>query len=282
MKFSLVLATVDRTDEVRRFFDSLDTQTHKNFELIVVDQNPDDKIISLLERHRDNFSFVHIHEPDRRGVSRARNLGLQKVTGDVVSFPDDDCWYPPELLKTVADFMKSHPEVDSVSGRMVHEHEETGNGPDTQGYFLETPLKIAQIPGPWSLFLRGPEVQKAGMFDETLGPGAGTPWGSGEDTDYYLRVYEAGFNFFYHPDVAVYHPIATQYFADGSDLGRSYRYGAGRTRVWKRRHLPFWYFAYEVARSGGGTALSLLQGQKNKAAWHWGAFRGKIRGWFSR
>ena len=38
-----------------------------------------------------------------RGLSRARNAGLRMIAGDIVSFPDDDCWYPPDLLQRVAD-----------------------------------------------------------------------------------------------------------------------------------------------------------------------------------
>lgn len=272
---------MDRTEEVNRFLESLKNQTHRDFELIVVDQNPEGTLTPLLEAHKDDFPIVHVARPNDRGASKSRNAGIKHANGELLTFPDDDCWYPPDLLETVDAFMQSHPDVDSVSGRMVHQEEESEAITKGQGNFLESPLKVAQIPGPWSLFLRGSGAQKAGTFDETLGPGAGTPWGSGEDTDYYLQVYEAGFNFFYNPEIVVYHPSATQYFTDSSDLGRSYRYGAGRTRVWRRRHLPLWYFVYEVARSGGGTVLSLLQGRRNKAIWHWCAFRGKIRGWFS-
>lgn len=269
---------------MERFLASLEKQTHRDFELIVVDQNPEGTLAPVLDPHRNNFSIVHLARPDDRGVSKSRNAGIEHAKGDLITFPDDDCWYPPGLLETVDGFMENRLDVDTVSGRMVHDEERAGAVNELspgEGYFLKTPLKVAQIPGPWSLFLRRPVVQQSGLFDESLGPGAGTPWGSGEDTDYYLQVFRSGFNFFYDPNLVVYHPIATQYFTERSDLKRSYRYGAGRTRVWKRHHLPLWYFTYEVARSGVGILLSLLQMRGAKAYWHWGAFRGKIRGWFS-
>lgn len=239
----------------------------------------------MLERHRNNFPIIHLNRPDDRGVSKARNTGLQHVKGDVVTFPDDDCWYPSGLLELVDSFLSNRPDVDSVSGQMGQEPVRLGQGNHQsrgRGHFLSNSLKVAQVPGPWSLFLRRPVTEKVGDFDETLGPGAGTPWGAGEDTDYYLRVVQVGFNLFYNPDIVVYHPAATQYYADRTDLDRSYRYGAGRTRVWKRHRLPLWYFIYEVARSFGGVVLSLMQARRNKAYWHWGAFRGKLRGWFSK
>jgi glycosyltransferase involved in cell wall biosynthesis len=92
MKFSLVLATVGRTQEVARFLDSLARQTYRDFELIVVDQNPDDRLVELLRPFELRFPIIHLR--CERGVSRARNLGPKYVSGDIVGFPDDDCWYP--------------------------------------------------------------------------------------------------------------------------------------------------------------------------------------------
>ena len=181
-------------------------------------------------------------------------------------------------------FLTSHEEVDSLSGRMGTTHEQQysqiarGRG---KGCFLTKPLKIVQVPGPWSLFLRTAVAKNVGDYDETLGPGANTPWGAGEDTDYYLRVTKAGFNIYSHPDIVVQHPTATAYYANMIDLNRSYRYGMGRARVWKRHRLPIWYFVYEISRSLSGVILSLVLGRRPKAHWHWGAFCGKFQGWFS-
>ena len=99
MRFSLVLATVGRTEELNRFFASLDYATHRNFEVILVDQNPDDRLNSVLDHYDGRFPALHLRS--ERGLSRARNVGLRRVTGDVVAFPDDDCWYPPNLLNQV-------------------------------------------------------------------------------------------------------------------------------------------------------------------------------------
>ena len=57
--FSLILATVDRTGEVERLLDSLDSQTHREFELIVVDQNKDERLVPLLRAYRERFSILH-------------------------------------------------------------------------------------------------------------------------------------------------------------------------------------------------------------------------------
>src|SRR5215218_759571 len=117
MRFSLVLATVGRTDELRRFLAHLDTQTHREFELVVVDQNKDERLKPILEPYRGKFPILHL--PSEQGLSRARNVGIEHARGDVIGFPDDDCWYPPDLLAYIATFLERHPEVGGINGRMA-------------------------------------------------------------------------------------------------------------------------------------------------------------------
>ena len=48
MRFSLIVATLGRTAELRRLLESLAVQTHQDFEVIVVDQNTDDRVSQIL------------------------------------------------------------------------------------------------------------------------------------------------------------------------------------------------------------------------------------------
>src|SRR5215216_6425040 len=118
LRCSLVMGTVDETYKVGRLLASLDAQTHRNFELIVVDQNSDKRVAPILAPYKKKFPMLHIRS-ECKGLSKARNLGLQYVSGDIIAFPDDDCRYPPELLETVVQFFISHPEIDCLSGRSI-------------------------------------------------------------------------------------------------------------------------------------------------------------------
>lgn len=285
MHFSLVLSTLGRTDEVERFLTSLAAQTHRNFDLSVVDQNPDDRLVPLLERHQGSFTINHLRRPDERGLSKARNVGLQHIGEGVVTCPDDDCWYPPELLEQVSEYLEKYPDVDGVSGQTISDPLKLPPGtgqPLMKGDRIGRPFGVMKVPGMWALFLRFPAVRSVGEFDESLGVGAGTPWGAGEDTDYYLRLLKAGFSLYLDQNIVVFHPSANNEMVMNRDLARSYRYGAGATRVWRRHRLPLWFFLYQLLRSFGSAWLNLLKGRRSHARWHWGAFRGKLMGWFAR
>jgi glycosyltransferase involved in cell wall biosynthesis len=102
MKFSLITVTMgDRPQLIARLKASLDAQTYRDFEWIVVD-------------HKDHPEF-------KGGLSRARNFGIERATGDILGFPDDDAWYGPDLLESVSVTL-ADPENDGVSFRVVDEH----------------------------------------------------------------------------------------------------------------------------------------------------------------
>src|SRR5271166_2242893 len=102
---SLIIATLGRVTELDRLLASLDRQTYKDFEVIVVDQNLDDRLLPLLREHKR----LSIHRlRSSAGLSRARNAGMRAAKGDIFCFPDDDCWYPDQLLAIVSEWFEMH------------------------------------------------------------------------------------------------------------------------------------------------------------------------------
>ena len=277
-RFSLVLSTVDRTDEVKQFLSFLDSQTHRQFEVIVVDQNKDGRLLPVLEPYEKKFSIVRCtSEP---GLSRARNVGLKYVAGDIVAFPDDDCRYPPELLERVATFLGNHPDVGGVTGRILTSNPgQVGTARFDKKAGLLTQANIWHRANSIGIFLRRKVAEKIGGFDEALGVGAGTLWGGGEDIDFPLRAVKSGFKIYYMPDLYVFHPSPPEH--DYSRLAdRAYGYGAGIGRVWRKHNYPLWLVAYYLLRPLGGACLSFITGDKDKACYYIAAFRGRFKGWF--
>src|SRR4051812_21456238 len=99
MRLSLLLATFGRAEELHPLMQSLRGQTFRDFELIVIDQNSDDRVAPVLAEYAGDFPIEYLRSTP--GHSRAFNAGLASVTGDVVAFPDDDCWYDPDVLERV-------------------------------------------------------------------------------------------------------------------------------------------------------------------------------------
>lgn len=278
MLVDLVLATTGRTDEPVRFLRALEAQTYRDFRLIVIDQNEDDRLGSILARFEGAFPIVHLSA--ERHVSRARNFGLQNIAGDLVGFPDDDCWYPPDLLQRVVEWFVRSPAWDGLGGHIVDER-----GRPSAGRFdaVPGPMSIFNAwrrVGTAALFARTRLIASVGEFDEALGPGAETPWQAGEDLDYVIRALRTGCSIYYDPAVEIYHPGRREH-AVAPDIGQGSAYGAGVGRVLRKNKLPWWFAGYYFGRSFGACGLNLLAGRQRLARFYCAVGMGRVRGWLA-
>jgi glycosyltransferase involved in cell wall biosynthesis len=277
MKVSLVTGTLGaRSDRFAVLLNSLASGTHRDIELIVVDQSQEHNHLSaLLSEHR---WFPILHLRSKPGLSRARNVGLAEVTGDIVAFPDDDSWYPETLLSSVVQRFRSDPSLGGLAGRPV----------DAEGHssFPRWDLRPGRIDrfNVWrrcnsnALFLSRAAVGRVGEFDESLGVGSGTPWGAAEDIDYPLRVLAAGLTLHYDPTLLVHHPRITPSF-DPASAARAESYGRGMGRVLRKHGYPWWFVLYQGARPLGGALISAATGRLAKARYHRAVLRGRRQGW---
>jgi glycosyltransferase involved in cell wall biosynthesis len=277
MKVSLILATKGRVDELARCIDSLAAQQVAEVELIVVDQNEDDRLESILARA---LPFPLLHLRSEAGLSRSRNIGLPHATGSVIAFPDDDCWYPAGLLARVVDHLEQNPGLDGLTGRS-----EDGQGNPSGGLFSSrraemTMHDVFKMGISYTIFLRAAVCASVGAFDEELGVGAGTPFGAGEESDYLIRALKAGRKIEYLPDLVVYHPNPPTAYKR-SNRQKAFRYGMGMGRVISKHGYGFAFKLRAILRPFGGALLSLLLLRVRKAAYHLSIGRGRLCGLYA-
>ncbi len=277
MRFSILLATLDRTSELHRFLRSLADQTFRDFEVLVIDQNPDDRLAAVLEPYSGEFPIRRLR--CARGHSRAFNFGLEYASGDLVAFPDDDCWYDSNLLERVAAQLDRHPEWSGLTGREVVEPGFTSGGRWDRSEGFLTRANVFRRAISFTMFLRR-DAATTRSFDETLGVGAGTRWGAGEETDYLLQLIADEHQIYYDPRITVWHqgrsgPYTPRTFAKAES------YGAGMGRVLRRHKYGYVSSFYHLIRPLGGAALSLVSGRLRQARYHWSIFSGRTKGWLS-
>jgi glycosyltransferase involved in cell wall biosynthesis len=235
---SLIVATVERTTELDRLFDSFAAQTFKDFEVIVVDQNIDDRLSPYLDRARRlGLTVKHLrHRP--ANLSAARNVGIEAATGEWVGFPDDDCWYDDALLQRLETRFRC---TDPLSGAAVQWVEE-GVPPElAPNLTWERSKMFRDIPvASFQLFFHRKLFERIGGFDCRLG--VGLFFGAGEETDLVLRALRAGALLTYEPEAKVHHPIKIPAPTPQARLATQYRErGAGA--LWAKHGLPSWVVA---------------------------------------
>jgi GT2 family glycosyltransferase len=256
---SLVIATVNRVAELDRLLCSLEDQSYRDFEVIVVDQNSDNRLVLLLGHHP---RLVIQHLRSERGLSRARNAGLMVARGDILAIPDDDCWYPQNLLASVTEWFQSHPGF-GLLGTALRNADNNSSGPNLPATSCRcTKSNVWRCAVSPAMFMRRSVSTAVGCFNEDIGVGARSDYQSGEETDYVLRAFEHGFQMWYESSLTVHHPPM---HAIERLRKTTYSFALGTGRILRVHDYPLHQVGGHLIRSLGGAAVSLCRGDLARA-----------------
>ena len=277
LTIDLVAGSIGRLDHLQRLATSLARQTHRNFRLIVVDQVDPAGAETLLAQFPNIRTQVLT---SARGLSRARNRGLQECSGDLIAFPDDDCWYEVDTLAKAAERFAKEPHLDMLVGVI-----QTAS----RSAFYRSPdcpmtldrKNIWRVGCSAASFFRATAVGRIGTFDPLLGVGSGTPYQSGEETDFFLRGIQAGLRGVFDPSLTVGHPSPEETEGRMSPrTGRGYGMGMG---VVLRRHSYHWSSAlWASVRPLVGAGFALTRGQRELAQFRIAVASGRFSGYFKQ
>lgn len=276
---SLIVATLGRSDELERLFESLSAQEFRDFEVILVDQNEDNRLERLAQRNWP-FQVIWLRTPNIRGLSRARNVGWKAAKGDLLIFPDDDCWYPPQLLSRGVDLMASS-RADILTGRAA---DEMGN--DINGRYAQQPQRIDRsnvwISGiEWMMLFKKSVLVEVQGFDEAVGVGASSPWQAGEGQELLLRAIEKGMVCCFDPSFYGHHDRFDKISAP-SMRAKGRAYGRGMGYVLRLHRYNSLTAANWIGRPLVRLLLSLVSGNVATAAYFFNVSLGRFEGYVGR
>jgi 2-beta-glucuronyltransferase len=256
-KCSLVLCTLgDRKKQLIRLLTSLEQQEFKSFEIILVDQNPPGYLDEVIQCAEARLSVKHVRSGP--GLSIARNVGLRHVAGEIVAFPDDDCWYFPDALARVVVFFDQNPKIQMLLGRTVDGSDLPSLSPLRQASGGVNKSNIWVSGNSNTVFVRKDAVTAGRGFDEQIGVGAGSRFQSGEETDFILSLMENGARVVYIADLKVGHEQVDAVGA-GRPLKRAWMYSQGFGYVLKKHSFGSSYLTYRVGRSLLGAAWAIVR-----------------------
>ncbi len=273
---SLVVATADRVEPLVALFESLAMQEEDDFEVILVDQNVDDRLAGLVADFEHRFAITHLRTP-RRNSSVARNAGLPHCRGEIVGFPDDDCVYLPDTLARVVESFRAEPMLGALTGPAQSPDGGLGSG---RWAPARTPIgrhNVFTTVICFNMFLRRDVLAATGGFDETLGVGA--EFGSCEENDLVMRAVQANFPARYDPSLRIVHPDKR---LTPAARDRAFRYGAGFGRVLRKHRFPVSVVGTFLIRPVGGFLAALLRLRSLAASYYALTFWGRLYGFCAR
>lgn len=114
---SVIMPVYDAEAWLGRAVDSVLTQSHRNLELVAVDDGSRDDSLAILQSFAQRDSRVRVQrQPVNGGVATARNAGLAAARGDYIAFLDaDDWWHPAKLERQLASLRASGARISYAS-----------------------------------------------------------------------------------------------------------------------------------------------------------------------
>ena len=185
IKISVVTVVYNRVITIEQSLQSVQQQSWKSVEHIVIDGASTDGTLKVLEANRMKISVL-VSERDQ-GIYDALNKGFSLATGDVIGvMHSDDLFADPHVLQRIADRFSNH-EVDAVYGDLDYVGKENTNRVIRRwrpGEFSLRKLAWGWMPPHPTLYLRRSVVEKYGGFDTTYRIAA--------DYDAILRYFAVG------------------------------------------------------------------------------------------
>lgn len=221
---SVIIPSYNSRRWVGQAIDSLLIQTYPNIEVIVVDDGSiDDTANFLKENYTGKIRYFY---QSNGGVSRARNLGIQKSKGELISFLDADDWLLPEKIAHQVSFLQQHFEYQIAYCDFWCAYDNEGRLElPTGGRLIEgvsgqmLPQLLARtVIAPHAAMLRRECLEIAGGFKEDLM--------YAEDWEFWLRLAGLGLSFGFLPQREVVYRLRR-----GSRSTNNYQVQLCRNRI---------------------------------------------------
>lgn len=202
MLFSIIVPVYNRPDEVADLLRSLEAQTDKGFEIILVEDGS--TIPALPDGYQSPDLRVKYYKKSNEGRSIARNHGIAGADGDYFIFVDSDCILPPEYIASLRRSLSDNP-VDCFGGPDAA-HESFSDTQKAINYAMTAFLTTGGIRGgKVSMEKFTPRTFNMGFSKEVYEKVGGFREMFSEDIDMSTRIRNAGFIITLFPDVYVYH-----------------------------------------------------------------------------
>lgn len=209
IRISVIIATYNRVDVIKDCIDSILSQDFPKdrYEIIIIDSSSTDSIKKIIEEYYpvSNPEIQYFYQK-REGLAAARNLGIDKATGDIIYFFDDDCIVDKCCLKIVSSAYDTE-DIGGIEGGVAGYHSST----TIQKYGDYLYHRTNTQPGGIIPGMDGPIGCNASYKKKVLTAvqGFDKQFRWMEDLDIAIRIRKKGYYFKFIPSALVYHKHRT-------------------------------------------------------------------------
>lgn len=118
---SVIIPVYKVEDYLKRCVDSVLAQTYQNMEIILVDDGSPDRCPKLCDEYAEKYEKIRVIHQENRGLSGARNAGIDAAKGEYLAFIDsDDLWSPYFLERLYRAITENDAEISQCRWEYMH------------------------------------------------------------------------------------------------------------------------------------------------------------------
>lgn len=238
---SVVICTRNRAQYLLECLQSFEKiHTDINWELVLIDNGSTDNTQTVISQFAANTSIALVmgQEPNK-GLSYARNKGIELARGEFVAFTDDDCYPESDYVDKLLVRLRSDPKLGFVGGRVLlfdpDDYPVTIQTHNEPMYLNPGEFLFAGVIHGANFAFRKTALLQAKGFDVRLGAGTHFP---SEDVDTMAELLRLGWRGEYDPAIVVYHHHRRRSQEEVDKLFVGYDWGRGA------------YFAKHILKPG--------------------------------
>ena len=225
MKYSIIVPVFNRPDEVDELLESLCRQTVKDFEVVIVEDGSEKPCKEVCQRYEERLDLKYFMKRNS-GPGQSRNYGAERAKGEYLIVLDSDVVLPESYLKAVDDELGREP-ADAFGGPDCA-HESFTETQKAISYSMTSFFTTGGIRGgKKKLDKFYPRSFNMGIRrDVYLRLGGFSKMRFGEDIDFSIRIFKAGYRCRLFPEAWVWHKRRT-------DMRKFFRqvYNSGIARI---------------------------------------------------
>ena len=195
MKISIITITFNSAKTLLRALESVQAQTYKDIEHVIVDGQSTDGTRKLIEAYAKEHANVRWISEKDDGIYNAINKGIAMATGDVIGLlHSDDTLYSTDSIEYIANAF-AQTDADVVYGDLQYRKGGKVVRHWKSNAFNSRTLKYGWMPPHPTVYVRREIYEQVGPYDDWFRISA--------DYDMLLRIFTAGYKTYYIPKVLV-------------------------------------------------------------------------------
>ena len=235
MRYSIIVPVYNRPDEVDELLESLCSQTLKDFEVVIVEDGSKITCKDVCDKYADILD-LHYYYKENSGPGQSRNYGVERAQGEYVIILDSDAVTPTGFMQAIDSELQRQP--SDAWGGPDAAHESFSDIQKAISYAMTSFFTTGGIrggkkqldkfyPRSFNLGIRREAYLQLGGFSKTRFSKMSL---YGEDIDFSIRIYKAGYTCRLFPEAWVWHKRRTDFRRFWRQV---YNSGYARVNLWR-------------------------------------------------